>query len=163
MRPSGPWPVCCRRAGSQRHILVTSVLVLLLACVSLLAPRAAAPGSLASPGEAAMVTDEDGVQMLYPSAPGSWYRLGVQDPNRAPGFTIEHHTPATAHVEGALHYWNVPSYALTYASGGTGGGSRPPPYCTWGPPRRISKKPTRRPSSPPPPREHKINAHAPQP
>jgi len=79
-----------------------------------------------------MVTDEDGVQMLYPSAPGSWYRLGVQDPNRAPGFTIEHHTPATAHVEGALHYWNVPSYALTYASGGSGWTSRLHLYASGG-------------------------------
>jgi len=79
-----------------------------------------------------MVRDEDGVQMLYPSAPGAWYRLGTQDPNRAPGFTIEHHTPATARVEGALHYWNVPSYALTYASGGVGWTSRLHLYASGG-------------------------------
>ena len=79
-----------------------------------------------------MVMDEDGVQMLYPSAPGTWYRLGAQDPNHAPGFTIAHQTPATARVEGALHYWNVPSYALTYASGGSGWTSRLHLYASGG-------------------------------
>jgi len=67
-----------------------------------------------------------------PVGPGSWYRLGAQDPNRAPGFTIEHQTPATARVEGALHYWNVPSYALTYASGGLGWTSRLHLYASGG-------------------------------
>ena len=79
-----------------------------------------------------MVTDEDGVQMLYPSAPGARYRLGGQNPNRAPGFAIEKKTTATAHVDGALHYWNVLSYALTYASGGSGWTSRLHLYASGG-------------------------------
>lgn len=81
---------------------------------------------------ATVVTDEDGVQMLYPSAPGTQYRLGRQDPNSAPGFTIERKTMATAHVDGALHYWNVLSYAFTYASGGTGWTSRLHLYASGG-------------------------------
>jgi len=124
MKPSDLWPVGCGRTGYQRYALIACVLVFVLAPLGALALGAAVSGSLAPPAEAAMVMDEDGVQMLYPSAPGSWYRLGAQDPNRAPGFTIEHQTPATARVEGALHYWNVPSYALTYARGGSGWTSR---------------------------------------
>jgi hypothetical protein len=79
-----------------------------------------------------MMMDEDGVQMLYPSAPGARYRLGGQDPNSAPGFTIEHQTTATAHVDGSLHYWNVLSYALTYTSGGAGWTSRLHLYASGG-------------------------------
>src|SRR5262249_36147015 len=139
MQPSALWPVGWRRTGYQRYARLACVLVFALAPLGALALGAAVSGSLASPAEAAMVIDEDGVQMLYPSAPGSWYRLGAQDPNRAPGFTIEQQTPATARVEGALHYWNVPSYALTYASGGAG----------WGRPRR------------PPRRGRSARAHAP--
>ena len=79
-----------------------------------------------------MVTDEDGVQMLYASAPGTWFRLGGHDPNNTPGFTIERQTTATAHVDGSLRYWNVPSYALTYASGGAGWTSRLHLYASGG-------------------------------
>src|SRR2546425_6246021 len=151
MKPSDLWPVGWRRTGDQRYALIVCVLVFVLAPMGALALGAAVSGSLAPPAEAAMVMDEDGVQMLYPSAPGSWYRLGAQDPNRAPGFTIEHQTPATARVEGALHYWNVPSYALTYASGGVGG-SRPPPLLSrGGRPRRSLGAAGDRPAPPPGP------------
>lgn len=68
--------------------------------------------------------DDDGVQMLFPSAPGSQFRLGQQDPNHAPNFSIEQKTIATAQVEGTLRYWNVESHPLSYASGGTGYTSR---------------------------------------
>jgi hypothetical protein len=79
-----------------------------------------------------MVTDEDGVQMLYASAPGTWFRLGGHDPNNTSGFTLERQTTATAHVDGSLRYWNVPSYALTYASGGAGWTSRLHLYASGG-------------------------------
>ena len=132
MKASALGLVGWRHTGSQRYALLACVCVFGLAPLGALALGTALSGSLAPPAEAAMVIDEDGVQMLYPSAPGSWYRLGAQDPNRAPGFTIEHQTPATARVEGALHYWNVPSYALTYASGGSGWTSRLHLYASGG-------------------------------
>src|SRR2546427_2989985 len=159
MKPSDLWPVGCRRTGYQRYALIACVLVFVLAPMGALALGAAVSGSLAPPAEAAMVMDEDGVQMLYPSAPGAWYRLGAQDPNRAPGFTIEHQTPATARVEGALHYWNVPSYALTYASGGAGGGHRAPPVWGGGPPPATRENAHGHPARPPGRPEHEINGH----
>ena len=78
MKPSPLWPVGCRRTRSQRYALLACVFVFVLAPLGALALGAALSGSLPPPAEAAMVMDEDGVQMLYPSAPGSWYQiLGV--------------------------------------------------------------------------------------
>src|SRR5262245_53303670 len=96
------WPVGSRRTECPRHTLVARWLVFVLA----LAPASATLSCLALLAEAAIVTDEDGVQMLYPSAPGMHYRLSGQDPNRTPGFAIEKNIIATAHVDAALHYWN---------------------------------------------------------
>jgi hypothetical protein len=60
------------------------------------------------------------------------YRLSGRDPNRTPGFAIEKKIIATARVDGALHYWNVPSYALTYASGRAGWSGRLHLYASGG-------------------------------
>ena len=71
--------------------------------------------------------DGDGVQMLFPSAPGSSFHLGTRDPNATANFVIEQGTPATpatSVTEGALQFWNLPSYPLAYSSGGTGWTSR---------------------------------------
>ena len=116
----------------HRHACVARCLVFVLCGMVTMASAGGAPGRPIPHAEAALVTDEDGVQMLYPSAPGTRYRLGGQDPNSAPGFTIEKTITATAHVDGALHYWNVPSYALTYASGGAGWTSRLHLYASGG-------------------------------
>lgn len=70
------------------------------------------------PGKIAL--DEDGVAMLFPSAPGASFRLGSQDPNASDRFSIEQNTKATAANEGALHFWTVGAHPLTYAGGGTG-------------------------------------------
>ena len=74
--------------------------------------------------ETGQILDRDGVQMLFPSAPGSSFRLGTGDPNATPSLFIERGTAATPGVQGNLHYWNLPSYGLAYASGGTGWTSR---------------------------------------
>jgi hypothetical protein len=68
--------------------------------------------------------DSDGVQMLYPSAPGSSFQLSRRDPNATARFVIEKGTQATVGVDGAIRYWNLPSYALNYSSGGSGWTSR---------------------------------------
>ncbi len=71
-------------------------------------------------GAPAPALDPDGVAALFPSAPGSSLRLGGRDPAHTAGFAVEGHMGATAGAEGALHFWNLPSYPLDYASGGTG-------------------------------------------
>jgi hypothetical protein len=68
--------------------------------------------------------DEDGVQQLYPAAPGSSFYLGAGDPNGTPGFVIEKNERATHLREGPLSFWRVVAYALDYSSGGTGKTSR---------------------------------------
>lgn len=73
---------------------------------------------------AAAPTDADGVALLFPSAPGLSFRLGTSDPRATPGFMIERGTPVQAGREGRWSFWNLPSHALTYASGGGGWTSR---------------------------------------
>ena len=68
--------------------------------------------------------DGDGVQMLFPSAPGSGFWLGSSDPNTTSHFAIEQGTKAVAGSEGAIRFWNIPSYPFNYASGGSGWTSR---------------------------------------
>lgn len=58
--------------------------------------------------------------MLLPSAGGSRFRLGKDNPNSAGNFQIERKTPAQRRSEGALQYWNVTAHDLDYASGGSG-------------------------------------------
>ncbi len=73
------------------------------------------------PVDAGPVLDPDGVAMLHPTNPaGKSFRLGTSDPNSTANFEIERGTTATKKTSGALVYWNVPSHALNYASGGTG-------------------------------------------
>ncbi len=69
---------------------------------------------------APVTVDADGVAMLFPSAAGSSFWLGSQDPNNAPNFEIEENTTAVRRAEGAFQYWNVGSHELSYASGGKG-------------------------------------------
>lgn len=139
------WPTLLAGQGSTRttigHCLpfVACCLVVVLCELVTMASAGGAPSDPAPHAEGTMMTDEDGVQMLYPSAPGTRYRLGEQDPNSAPRFTIEKNMTATAHIDGALHYWNVPSYALTYASGGAGWTSRLHLYASGGPQRYTWK------------------------
>jgi hypothetical protein len=68
--------------------------------------------------------DSDGVQMLFPSAPGFSFQLSEKNPNVTDLLLIEKKTPATPGTDGAVHFWNLPSYALNYASGGKGWTSR---------------------------------------
>jgi hypothetical protein len=65
--------------------------------------------------------DCDGVQMLFPPAPGgtSWC-LGSQDPNTAPGLVIETGVVARAMTENGIHFWNTATYPIQYSSGSTG-------------------------------------------
>lgn len=71
--------------------------------------------------------DADGVEMLYPSAPGgSSFRLGGQNPNNDANLMIEKSTAGAVQIampqsDGALHYWNLKSYRFTYASTGEPG------------------------------------------
>lgn len=65
--------------------------------------------------------DEDGVQMLFPSAPNATrFRLGDRDPHATPGFEIEDHTRASSERDGALRYHRVAAHHLHYSSGGEG-------------------------------------------
>lgn len=75
-------------------------------------------------GAGALELDADGVQMLYPTAPGSSFRLSSSDPNTLPRLVIEKGSTATAGTEGGLSFWNLPSYGLDYSSGGSGWTSR---------------------------------------
>jgi hypothetical protein len=104
--------------GFARRCTVAVSLTLLLAGCSSPSSESSAPPSTDP------AIDSDGVRMLFPSAPGSSFRLGAEDPNKTPHFVIEQGTLATPGVQGAFHFWNLPSYPLTYASGGTGWTSR---------------------------------------
>ncbi|WP_353268682.1 hypothetical protein [Gemmatimonas sp.] len=83
-----------------------------------------AASSTATIAPAPSDVDADGVQMLFPSAPGASFRLGTSDPNRTARLVIEKGTTATAGVDGGIRFWNLPSYPLAYSSGGTGVTSR---------------------------------------
>jgi hypothetical protein len=109
-----PFPGC----ALIRPISVSFALILLIAGCS--SPASESPTSR----ETGRTLDQDGVQMLFPSAPGSSFRLGTGNPGATPQFVIEHGTPVTPGVEGGLHFWHLPSYQLTYASGDTGWTSR---------------------------------------
>jgi hypothetical protein len=77
-------------------------------------------------------TDDDGVTMLLASAPGSRFRLGKDNPNRARNFQIERKTPALQRTDGALQYWNVAAHDIDYTSGGAGKTSRLHIYASGG-------------------------------
>jgi hypothetical protein len=68
--------------------------------------------------------DSDGVQMLYPSAPGISFQLGTNDPNATALFVIEKGTRAEPGTDGAIQFWNLPSHKLNYSAGGKGWTSR---------------------------------------
>src|SRR4051794_8968398 len=104
-------------------------LVFLLGCGTL---ACAAPRPLPSSAQPAAV-DGDGVGMLYPTAPGFAFHLGVSDPNRTPLFEIEKKTVAMPRREGALSFWNVAAHHLNYSSGGEGVTARLHVYSSPGP------------------------------
>jgi hypothetical protein len=76
--------------------------------------------------------DSDGVQMLYPSAPGSRFQLSGKDPNATDRIVIEKGTHAAFGMDAAIHFWNLPSYVLNYSSGGSGWTSRLHIYASGG-------------------------------
>jgi hypothetical protein len=90
--------------------------------------KAPANGSPAAPtaptatptAVAASDLDEDGVKMLLPSAPGTNFRLGANDPNNTDGFLIENNMVATEQQLGSLRYWNTDAFNLDYTGGGSG-------------------------------------------
>lgn len=96
----------------------------LIACSGGDAPPPGGTSPANPPPAATASLDPDGVQMLFPSASGSEFRLGQQDPNTVPRLSIGNRMTATAQIEGAVRYWNMPSYPLSYAGGGTGWTSR---------------------------------------
>jgi hypothetical protein len=69
--------------------------------------------------------DEDGVQMLLPSAAvGSSLRLGKLNPNTHAQFAFDYRAVAVAadsQQSGGIPYWNLPSSELTYSSNGAKG------------------------------------------
>jgi hypothetical protein len=58
--------------------------------------------------------------MLLPSAWGSSFRLGDQDPNSTPNFEIEKRGVAVQAHDGPIRYWKLDTYDLDYSSGGSG-------------------------------------------
>lgn len=69
--------------------------------------------------------DADGVLMIRPAKSGGGsFALGTRNPNTAARFEIEQGTTATAGTAANVHFWNVLSHPLNYASGGTGYTSR---------------------------------------
>jgi len=68
--------------------------------------------------------DSDGVAMLLPSAAGSHFTLGSQNPNTAALFEIERKTTATPHTQDGVLYWTVAAHKINYASGGAGNTTR---------------------------------------
>lgn len=99
------------------RLLKASVFAVAIACAG---SAASTESSTAAPSD----LDADGVQMLFPTAPGASFRLGTNDPNRTARLVIERGTTATPGVDGGIRFWNLPSYPLTYSSGGTGVTSR---------------------------------------
>ncbi len=68
--------------------------------------------------------DEESVRMLFPTAPGSIFRLGTRNPNSSSNFQIEKMTTASRHVESGIQFWRISAHDLKYASGGFGKTSR---------------------------------------
>jgi hypothetical protein len=68
--------------------------------------------------------DSDGVQMLFPSAPGFSFQLSAKNPNATDLLVIEKGTRAVPGTDGAVNFWNLPSYPLNYSAGGKGWTSR---------------------------------------
>lgn len=68
----------------------------------------------------ATAVDEDGVQMLLPSAAGTSFRLGTSDPNSLAGFLIENNVVATEQTTDSLRYWNTAAFGFNYTAGGSG-------------------------------------------
>jgi hypothetical protein len=96
-----------------------SALVRVLAlssCASALGCSRTPAGSVADPP----ALDSDGVQQLLPSAEGSAFLLGNQNPNHARGIQIEKGTPATPDTEQGIQYWSLLAHDLDYSSGGQG-------------------------------------------
>ena len=82
-------------------------------------------GSTAAAPVTGFGLDADGVLMIRPpKSGGASFALGTRNPNTAARFEIEQGTTATASTAANVHFWNVLSHPLNYASGGTGYTSR---------------------------------------
>lgn len=68
----------------------------------------------------AAAKDADGVEKLYPDAPGLALGLGREDLNRLPNFTVDHGLRFRRKREGNISFWTAPTYDFQYASGGRG-------------------------------------------
>ena len=64
--------------------------------------------------------DADGVLELYPSGPGSSFRLGQENPNSTPRLVIEKQLRAQPADGSGIAYWSFAAYPLEYSRGGTG-------------------------------------------
>ncbi|WP_396224462.1 hypothetical protein [Gemmatimonas sp.] len=104
--------------------MTPSTLRPLFSTVLVLACGGAATSTATSPTATARDVDADGVQMLFPSAPGASFRLGSGNPNATARLVVEQRTVATAGTDSGIRFWNLPSYPLNYSSGGTGLTSR---------------------------------------
>jgi hypothetical protein len=104
--------------------MTPSTLRPLFSTVLVLACGGAATSTATSPTATARDVDADGVQMLFPSAPGASFRLGSGNPNATARLVVEQRTVVTAGTDSGIRFWNLPSYPLNYSSGGTGLTSR---------------------------------------
>ena len=92
-------------------------------CVGLLiaalgaACRPALPAALQS---SSPPLDAAGVVELYPSAPGSAFSLGTDNPNHTERLRIEKDVRAEPGTDGSIEYWSFRAYPLEYSSGGQG-------------------------------------------
>jgi len=104
-----------------------AVVVVLLPAFAACARNEGAPGGPPPPTSpepappVALELDADRVVKLYPDAPGSAFRLGDADPNDDIGLTIEEGTGAAFGREGAVTFWNVPTYDFEYSESGSAG------------------------------------------
>lgn len=64
--------------------------------------------------------DRAGVVQLYPSAPGSSFILGAENPNHTSRLRIEKNVRAEPGQDGPVDYWSFAAYPLDYSSGGSG-------------------------------------------
>jgi hypothetical protein len=68
----------------------------------------------------ARAVDRDGVEKLYPDAPGLAFGLGQEDPNRLRHLSVDNGLRLRRGRDGNIDYWTASTYAFEYASGGTG-------------------------------------------
>lgn len=69
---------------------------------------------------AAPAVDRDGVEKLYPDAPGLALGLGKGNPNRLHHLSVDNALRMRRRRDGNIDYWTASTYAFEYASGGNG-------------------------------------------